>query len=596
MADRQGGGVERGAAVAAASPGLTRRARPTATATTGPLIGAEYMARITLTRRWRAQPTRTGRQCRSSCRSTGRARRRRPRSTRSARSTSTPATRSSSSTTPAPARCRRARAWPWSRTRSSRRTTRATSGGRGGDGEWLLFVDADCRPRPTSSRATSPGRSPTALRGGHRRGRGRAPPGLARRPVRALARAPRPAAALGVPLPAVGRDGQPARAPRGVGGRRRLPRGHPLGRRHRVLVAAAGRGLDAGLPPGGGRRARAPRVGARARPAGRALRRGPRVGHAPLPGLVERPRSCGGSRAASPGSAWWTLRGQRERATFKALDAVYVVSEWAAFCSPTRRRAPRPRAARGRVVAVAGAFPDRADGSAVAAGPRAGARAGRGAGAAGPRRPRRGPRAARSPTPRTTARCAGSPPRRGCSPGARARRSRTWPRGAGRGCWRSPRRRAGSPAVRTRCAASTRARGRRRTRSRHGPARGMAEDVRVLRLSPLLDWREVEPPADGPVAVGGMAAQVARQAGATATLGVAQTVLALPAGGRGAGASASRGCAPWAATAAASTARTSPGWPPCSSGCRSRAGTTTSSTCTPAASSSRWSPRSPLGW
>lgn len=64
----------------------------------------------------------------------------------------------------------------------------------------------------------------------------------------------------------------------------------------------------------------------------------------------------------------------------------------------------------------------------------------------------------------------------------------------------------------------------------------MAErPLRVLRLSPVLDWREVAPPADGAVAVGGMAAQVARQTRATDALGVTQTVLALPAGTERAG-------------------------------------------------------------
>ena len=77
------------------------------------------------------------------------------------------------------------------------------------------------------------------------------------------------------------------------------------------------------------------------------------------PGSLERPRLVRRLVRCAAGVVAWTLTGRFERARFKALDAVYVVSEWAAFAlSNTPPRATPPRG-EGTIVAVAGVFPDR---------------------------------------------------------------------------------------------------------------------------------------------------------------------------------------------------------------------------------------------
>jgi GT2 family glycosyltransferase len=85
------------------------------------------------------------------------------------------------------------------------------------------------------------------------------------------------------------------------------------------------------------------------------------------PGSLERPRLLRRLARCAAGVGWWTLRGQRDRAVFKALDAVYVVAECGAFVLSNTAPGAGVSGAPGRVVAVAGAFPDREDGTAVAA-------------------------------------------------------------------------------------------------------------------------------------------------------------------------------------------------------------------------------------
>lgn len=84
--------------------------------------------------------------------------------------------------------------------------------------------------------------------------------------------------------------------------------------------------------------------------AGRAwiMRRYP--GSFPRPTLVPRLARC------AAGVVVWTATGQFERATFKALDAVYIVSEWSSFWLMPNRGATG-RAPQATTGVVAGAFP-----------------------------------------------------------------------------------------------------------------------------------------------------------------------------------------------------------------------------------------------
>lgn len=85
------------------------------------------------------------------------------------------------------------------------------------------------------------------------------------------------------------------------------------------------------------------------------------------PGALERPTILRPLLRCAAGVVVWTLSGRWERARFKALDAIYVASRWAASglsnTPPGPRTAPRSAAA----VAIAGAFPSRTDPEAIAA-------------------------------------------------------------------------------------------------------------------------------------------------------------------------------------------------------------------------------------
>jgi hypothetical protein len=88
------------------------------------------------------------------------------------------------------------------------------------------------------------------------------------------------------------------------------------------------------------------------------------------PGSGGRPPLARELARAAAGIAVWTVTARLERATFKALDAVYVSAEWGAWWLSNTPPASRERAggpAASGTVAIAGAFPSLEDPTAVAA-------------------------------------------------------------------------------------------------------------------------------------------------------------------------------------------------------------------------------------
>jgi hypothetical protein len=85
------------------------------------------------------------------------------------------------------------------------------------------------------------------------------------------------------------------------------------------------------------------------------------------PGAMERPKLVRRLARCMAGVLVWTLTGQLERARFKALDGVYVVSESAAYLLSNTPPGVNGGPARARIGVVTTAFPDAEDHAASAA-------------------------------------------------------------------------------------------------------------------------------------------------------------------------------------------------------------------------------------
>ena len=284
------------------------------------------------------------------------------------------------------------------RAQRRRRARRAATG----SCSWMPTAGPGRPARPLLRRRRRRRRGRAGRRGRPRCGTGPArwPPATAR-PRASWTRS----AHLAHPLHAPRGRGQPARAPRGVRGRRRLLRGRARRRGHRLLAGACS--APAGAWRGAGRRrwstatappcARCAASGAATPPGGHgwaaattASRPSRRCAAAGRPGAGAggpAARSPAGSRPAPPPPP---AAGRLERGRFLALDAVLGVEELAGFAlsnrprrearapgprRPGRRPLPRARRPAGRLRADAGRRARRgcgATGGARAGGRRAG--------------------------------------------------------------------------------------------------------------------------------------------------------------------------------------------------------------------------------